>query len=122
MERFRLAYIVCNKRESISNTSSVHLHHVRHHQSTSNTALLERWKHSKRVDTDGPSLLVVTNLSVVSGLLVGLPITRVIHGFISAQTISSLGSDDVSQEDGSGFVLAAGLDLIAGSEGLSWKV
>lgn len=52
-------YIMSNQRKSISDPSSIHMLHIRHHQDPSNTPTLETRQDSNRMKNDSPSLLLV---------------------------------------------------------------
>lgn len=106
-----------NKRQPVSDTGSVHLLHVRHHQRASNAALLKSRQDSERVHADRSTLLVMTNLGVIVRLL-GLPVAREIHRGIGSHHVSGLSSDNMSEKDGASIVRAASLNWLAGGKSL----
>lgn len=109
-----------NKRQAVSDTSSVHLLHVCHHQRASNAALLKCRQDSERVHADRSTLLVMTNFGVIVKLL-SLPVAREIHRGIGSQAVSGLSGDDMCEKDGASIVLAASLNWLAGGKSLGWE-
>ena len=109
-----------NKRQPISDASSIHLLHVCHHQRAPNAAPLKCRQDSERVHADRSTLLVMTNFGVIVRLL-SLPVARKIHRGIGSQVVSGLSGDNVCEKDGAGIVLAASLNWLAGAESLGWE-
>jgi len=114
------AHIMGNESESVGNASSIHLLHVCHHNSASNTRALIFWQDSQRMYTDCSAVLVVSCFIVYCAGT--LPIPWVVHSLIRHHRLSRLRSNDMSQENTDCSIGPAGLDASSSFESSCWDI